>query len=146
MGAAGAVVAAGVDLVVQDGVAVVCAAKCTFALGVQVGAGATGVVSVDAADDVSAGWAASTGAEVVWIGAAVSMGCSTAVEEEVWAGSAGSAVSVGCSAAVEEEELLESSSPVRADSRPLVMVPMVDSIHSVTSPAQPRTRLAMSEA
>lgn len=141
MGAAGAVVAAGVDLVVQDGVAVDCAATCTFALGVQVGAGATEVVSVDAAD-VSAGWAASTGAEVVWIGAAVSVGCSTAVEE-VWIGSA---VSVGCSAAVEEEELLESSSPLRADSRPLVIVPMVDSIHSVTSPAQPRTRLAMSEA
>lgn len=143
MGAAGAVVAAGVDLVVQDGVAVVCAAMCTFALGVQVGAGITEVVSVDAADDVSAGWAASTGAEVVWIGAAVSVGCSTAVEEEVWIGSV---VSVGCSAAVEEEELLESSSPLRADSRPLVIVPMVDSIHSVTSPAQPRTRLAMSEA
>lgn len=120
----------------------VCAAACTFTLGVQVGAGATGTVSVDAADDVSAGWAAWTGAEV-WIGSAVSVGCSTAVEEEVWIDSA---VSVGCSAAVEEEELLESSLPPRADSTPLVTVPTVDSIHSVTSPAQPRTRLAMSEA
>ena len=110
---------------------------CTFTLGVQVGAGATEVVS-DAADDVSAGWAASTGAEEAWVGSA-------ATEEEL---STGSAASVGCSAAVEEEEeeeLESSSEPPRTDPTALVRVPMVDSTHSVTSPAQPRTRLAMSE-
>lgn len=99
------------------------------------GAGATEVVS-DAADDVSAGWAASTGAEEAWVGSA-------ATEEEL---TTGSAASVGCSVAVEEEELLESSSALpRSDPTALVRVPMVDSTHSVTSPAQPRTRLAMSE-
>lgn len=58
------------------------------------------------------------------------------MEEEVWVVSAASVV----------EELLESSSPLRSDSAPLVMDAMVDSTHSLTSPAQPRTRLAISEA
>lgn len=58
-------VAAGADLVVQDGVAVaVCVATRTFTVEAQVAADSTEVVAEDAADDVSVGWAASTEVDV----------------------------------------------------------------------------------